>query len=118
MIESTDPRRGWLYLAELSPAFGTEPGKVRPVLVLQTDLLNRAHSSTVVLPLTSVVAPQSALLRVHLERGEGGLKTASDIMIDQTRAIDNRRLRKRLGSLSPERLLEVEEKIAKLLDLN
>ena len=52
-------RRGVLYLADLSPRVGTEPGKVRPVLVVQTDLLNEAdHPSTWVLPcaMTSVLS--------------------------------------------------------------
>jgi mRNA-degrading endonuclease toxin of MazEF toxin-antitoxin module len=31
-------RRGFLYLADLEPCAGTEPGRVRPVLVIQTDL--------------------------------------------------------------------------------
>ncbi|MFN2427725.1 MAG: type II toxin-antitoxin system PemK/MazF family toxin, partial [Candidatus Binatia bacterium] len=40
-------RRGVLYLADLSPRLGTEPGKTRPVLVVQTDLLNETgHPST------------------------------------------------------------------------
>ncbi|HCL27480.1 MAG TPA: type II toxin-antitoxin system PemK/MazF family toxin, partial [Candidatus Latescibacteria bacterium] len=48
------PQRGGIYLADLNPRRGTEPGKTRPVLVLQTDLLNGAgHPSTVVFPLTS-----------------------------------------------------------------
>ena len=47
-------RRGALYLADLSPRLGTEPGKVRPVLVIQSDLLNEAeHPSTWVLPCTT-----------------------------------------------------------------
>jgi len=36
-----DIERGWFYLADLDPQRGTEPGKTRPVLVLQTDLLNQ-----------------------------------------------------------------------------
>lgn len=118
MTPSPEPRRGWLYLAELSPAFGTEPGKIRPVLVLQSDLLNRVHSSTIIVSLTSTVDPEPSLLRVRLDRGEAGLKATSDILVDQPRAIDNRRLRKRLGSLSDERLREVERKLAIVLDLN
>jgi mRNA interferase MazF len=40
-------RRGVLYLADLDPARGTETGKLRPVLVIQTDLLNEVgHPST------------------------------------------------------------------------
>ncbi|MGH9337902.1 MAG: type II toxin-antitoxin system PemK/MazF family toxin, partial [Vicinamibacteria bacterium] len=44
-------KRGRLYLADLSPRRGTEAGKLRPVLVIQTDLLNDSlHPSTWVLP--------------------------------------------------------------------
>jgi mRNA interferase MazF len=35
-----DIERGWFYLADLNPTYGTEPGKSRLVLVIQTDLVN------------------------------------------------------------------------------
>jgi mRNA-degrading endonuclease toxin of MazEF toxin-antitoxin module len=35
-----------------------------------------------------------------LKRGEAGLKSDSDIIVDQIRAIDNRRLREHLGEIS------------------
>jgi mRNA interferase MazF len=79
-----------VYLADLNPRIGTEPGKVRPVVVVQTDLLNELHPSTVVCPLTTKVQPRTRFLRVHLTIGEAGLKEQSDIMVDQIRAIDNR----------------------------
>ena len=41
-----------IYLADLNPSFGTEPGKVRPVVVVQTDQINLFHHSTIVCPLT------------------------------------------------------------------
>ena len=57
-------RRGALYLADLSPRRGSEPGKVRPVLVIQTDLLNEVgHPSTWVLPCTTRLSGET-LLRV------------------------------------------------------
>ncbi|MFI5362190.1 MAG: type II toxin-antitoxin system PemK/MazF family toxin [Elusimicrobiota bacterium] len=110
------PRRGWVYMADLDPPRGTEPGKVRPVLALQTDLLSR-HSSTVVLPLTTNVVPQSRLLRVHIKKGEAGLSADSDVMIDQPRAIDNRRLKRALGAAPGRCLEEIERNVAILLDL-
>lgn len=46
-------RRGALYLADLNLRLDTESGKLRPVLVIQTDLLNEAGDpSTWVLPCT------------------------------------------------------------------
>ncbi len=90
--------RKWnVYLADLNPTMGTESGKTRPVVVVQTDLLNTRHPSTIICPLTTQIQPQSSILRVHLRKGEAGLTEKSDIMADQLRAIDNRRLLKRLG---------------------
>ena len=111
------PRRGWVYMADLDPPRGTEPGKVRPVLALQTDLFNQEHASTVVLPLTTNVCSQSRILRVHLKKGEAGLNADSDIMVDQIRAIDNRRFRRALGGAPARCLAEIEMGIAILLDL-
>ena len=111
------PRRGWVYMADLDPAYGTEPGKLRPVLALQTDLLNPNHASTVVLPLTTNVFAQSRVLRVHLKKGEAGLSADSDVMVDQLRAIDNRRLRRALGAAPARCLEEIARNVAILLDL-
>jgi mRNA interferase MazF len=92
--------RKWnVFLADLNPRVGTEPGKTRPVVVVQTDLLNNQHPSTIVCPLTTHIHPQSNILRVHLRIEEGGLTEKSDIMVDQLRAIDNRRFIKRLGMI-------------------
>jgi mRNA interferase MazF len=93
-------RKGRVYTADLNPNIGTEPGKVRPVVVVQTDLLNGVHPSTVICPITTHVQPEARVLRVHLARGEAGLKKPSDIMVDQVRAIDNRRFLKETGKLS------------------
>jgi len=43
----------YVYTADLNPRFGTEPGKIRPVVVVQTDLLNNEHPSTIVCPITT-----------------------------------------------------------------
>jgi len=102
--------RKWsVYLADLNSRFGTESGKTRPVVVVQTDLLNNHYPSTIVCPLTTQIHPKSDILRVHLRKGEAGLMERSDIMVDQLRAIDNRRFLKKLGmigSLSQKKLVE------------
>ena len=89
-----------IYTADLNPGMGAEPGKVRPVVVVQTDLLNGIHPSTVVCPLTTRVRLQARFLRVHLAAGEAGLKESSDVMVDQVRAIDNRRFIRELGTIT------------------
>ena len=62
-----------VYSADLNPKYGTEPGKVRPVVVVQTDMLNEALRSTVICPITTNVVPKASLLRVHLKKNEAGL---------------------------------------------
>jgi mRNA interferase MazF len=102
-------RKCHVYLADLNPRFGTEPGKTRPVVVIQTDLLNDEHPNTIICPITTNVIKESSILRIHLSGNESGLKKDSDILVDQIRAIDNRRFLKEIGSLSPlhqDRLLE------------
>jgi mRNA interferase MazF len=108
---------GALYSADLNPRFGTEPGKVRPVLVLQTDLLNEAgHASTWVLPCTTRLVGEN-ILRVPLPKGIAGNSQACELMIDQSRTIDNRRFRRRLGMLPAPLLSEVKEKLRSLAEL-
>ena len=85
-----------IYMADLNPKIGTDPGKVRPVVVAQINFLNNIHPSTVVCPITTTVIQNSKLLRVHLKKGEAGLNQNSDILIDQVRAIDNRCFKKSL----------------------
>ena len=54
-----------IWLADLNPTAGTEPGKTRPVIIMQTDLLNGNHLSTIICPITTNVKPDIKLLRVH-----------------------------------------------------
>ncbi|MCK6461179.1 MAG: type II toxin-antitoxin system PemK/MazF family toxin [Planctomycetes bacterium] len=110
-------RRGTLYLADLDPRRGTETGKVRPVLVIQTDLLNGAeHPSTWILPCTTRLAGGN-LLRVPVPKGMAGNRESCEIMIDQSRAIDNRRFVRALKALPATILAEVEEKLRRLAEL-
>jgi mRNA interferase MazF len=106
-----------IWIADLNPRMGTEAGKVRPVLVVQTDLLNAEHPSTIICPITTVVQPESAILRVHLKKGGARLKEDCDIMIDQLRAIDNRRLLKKTGVLSGIQEEKVRENLRIIFDL-
>jgi mRNA interferase MazF len=108
---------GGLYAADLAPRFGTEPGKVRPVLVVQSNLLNETgHPSTWVLPCTTRLTGEN-LLRVVLPKGIAGNARSCEVMIDQSRAIDNRRLRRLLGQLPPPILREVKAKLRSLAEL-
>ena len=106
-----------IWIADLNPGFGTETGKTRPVVILQTDLLNRFHPSTIICPITTNVKPEAKILRVHLFKGVSKLKENCDIMIDQLRSIDNKRLIKKIGDLPIESIDLIKNNIALILDL-
>ena len=106
-----------IWIADLEPQRGTETGKVRPVVIVQTDLL-KDHPSTIICPITTNIAPETDILRVHIKKGTANLKSDSDIMMDQIRAIDNRRLTSKVGELPHDLQLKTKENIKILLDLD
>jgi mRNA interferase MazF len=106
-----------VWVADLNPRYGTEAGKIRPVLVVQTNLLNNIHPSSIVCPLTTNVQVESEILRVHLKKDMANLKEDCDIIIDQIRAIDNRRLQRRLGKIPEEKINSVKNSLAIIFDL-
>ena len=108
-------KKGYIYIVDLNPRIGTEAGKVRPVVVVQTDLLNGIHPSTIVCPITTRVKPKAQFLRIHLTPKEGGLKTSSDIMVDQIRAIDNKRFLKQTGRISHRNLVKLNQNLKIIL---
>ena len=104
-----------IWLADLNPRLGTEPEKTRPVVIIQTDLLNEFHPSTVICPITSKVNKEIELLRVHLRKGQ--LDKPSDILVDQLRAIDNNRFKKKIGGLTKEQIQTLMANIRIVLDI-
>jgi len=107
-----------IWLADLNPQFGTESGKIRPVLIVQTDYLNHVpHSSVIVCPITTNVVPSAIYLRVHLKAGIASLHKDCDIMTDQIRAIDTNRLMKKIGKLPVEFVREVKNNLQIVLNL-
>ena len=108
--------RGSIYLAKLYPAKGHEPGKTRPVLILQTNMLNHiAHSTVIIVPLTTQLIPDAYPLRYPLSKRDKLLQN-SELLCDQIRAIDiNRILPEKLASLSDQEMLEIEYQIQIIL---
>ncbi len=97
-----------IYLADLNPRYG---------VVIQTNLLNDAgHPSTLICPITTKVITRAKVLRVHLHKKEGGLAVESDILIDQIRAIDNKRFRKHLGIIGKQSRMRLMNCLKIVLD--
>jgi mRNA interferase MazF len=90
------PKRYEIYLAELSPTVGAEISKVRPVVVISQNEMNRNLETIVICPLTSQLHPQ----------WQGRLQVtcagkSAEIAVDQIRTVSKSRLRKKLDQLSP-----------------
>jgi len=84
--------QGEIWLANLNPGRGTEPGKIRPVLILQNQaLLDAQHPSTLIVPLTTNLIDDAEPLRLRIA-AQGRMEQDSDLLVDQLRAIDNKRL--------------------------
>jgi mRNA interferase MazF len=108
-----------IWNADLNPQIGTEPGKTRPVLVVQTDLLNKwPHPSTLICPITTSVIQESNILRIHLKKGTANVHQDCDIMIDQLRAIDNKRLISKVGNLPLELAEIVKDNLMIVFDID
>jgi mRNA interferase MazF len=106
-----------IWLANLNPQIGTETGKVRPVVIVQTNFLNEiTHPSTIVCPITTKLNNESDILRIRIIKGSCGLNENSDIMIDQIRAIDNSRFIKKIGFVSNDMKIKLKENIQIVLD--
>jgi len=109
-------KRGEIRYAHLNPAGGTEPGKVRPVLIFQSQaLIDAGHPSTIIIPLTTNIIEDAEPLRIRV-RKQGKLPKDSDLLIDQLRAIDNRRLKSRvLAKITPRLMEKVETAVRDIL---
>ena len=107
-----------IWVADLNPQKGTESGKTRPVLIVQTNLLNKIpHPSTIICPITTNVKKEAEILRIHLKKGMANLHQDCDVMLDQIRAIDNKRLINKVGDLPKDLIERIQENIKIIIDL-
>lgn len=108
--------QGDVFWADIEPV-GSSPGYVRPYVVVQNNVFNRSRIRTVVTcALTTNLRRAVDPGNVLLFPGEANLPEQSVVNVSQVTAVDKRRLRARIGTLSPERLSEVLRGINLLLE--
>lgn len=107
--------RGGIYLANLNPSRGAEIGKIRPVLVIQSDKLNfNKHKTVNILPLSTVLIDNSTL-RVRVQK-QGKLAHNSDVICDHIRAINiNKITSDLLVKLKKTEMQQIEKKLEWIL---
>ena len=111
-------KRGHLYVVDFNPRVRTKPGKLRPAVVLQSDLVNEAgYPSTIVVPATTRLVEDPGILRLRLHKGQGGLERDSDLLLGQLIAVANESFRQAIGVLPAAIMQELEERIRVILSL-
>lgn len=110
-------KRGEIWVGLLDPRRGAEPGKSRPVLVMQANALTEAGADTVVvLPLTTKIWPGANVYRVDIHARERLLKNCQ-VMIDKPRALDRERFGAGpLARLNASELAKVEKSLKAVLN--
>ena len=105
-------KRGDIVICALKGDYG----KVRPAVVVQSDLFNETHASIVICPITSTII-DAPFFRITIEPGETGLKHQSQIMVDKIVAVRRDRIREKIGTLNEVAIKELNRSIAVFLGL-
>jgi mRNA interferase MazF len=111
-------RKGSVYWVDFSPGKGLEPLGMRPALVIQSDVLNDSKISTVVmLAITSTLKFGELPGNVVLNKGEANLPRRCVVNATQIKSVDRRSIREMVGTLSKNRVAEVENGLKLVLGL-
>ncbi len=108
--------RGDLFWANLDPTIGVEIQKIRPVIVVSNNAINRYSQLVIVLPITTNLNRFSPS-HVLLPKGEGGLQQDSKVLTEQIRALDQQRLVNKIGTVSQQFLRLIEKAMLNSLDM-
>ena len=106
------PKRYDIYFADLNPTVGGEIKKIRPVIIVSRDEMNKHLETVVVCPLTSKLHPS---WRSRLQIVCAGKN--SEIAVDQIRTISKRRLKKKIDRISDEEAAQLKRIITEMYGL-
>jgi mRNA interferase MazF len=103
------PKRYEIYFADLNPTIGSEICKIRPVIVISEDAMNKYLETVVICPLTSKLHPQ---WRTRLQIKCAGKQ--SEIAVDQIRTISKKRLQQKVDQLSTDQASQLRRIITEM----
>lgn len=114
--------RGYIYLVNLEPASGSEANKTRPAVVVSNDRANDValrggRGVVTVVPLTSNTDHVYSF-QTLIPAKRRGLRVDSKAQAEQIRAVDIRRLDRRIGELDASTLAALERAIRLHLSLS
>ncbi|MGI9951252.1 type II toxin-antitoxin system PemK/MazF family toxin [Moorellaceae bacterium AZ2] len=103
-------KRGEIHLVDWSPGRGSEQAGIRPALIIQNDVGNE-HSPTTIVAAISTRVKKVYPFHVFITPEESGLDRPSVVKLEQLMTIDKTRLVKKVGTLSEEKMEEVDRAI-------
>ncbi len=110
--------RGEVWWADLAEPRGSEPGKRRPVVIVQEDALTRSKLGTVmVVPITSNLRRAVAPGNVTLARSHSRLRVESVALVCQVLTLDKRFLTERVAALPNATVARIDEGLKLVLAL-
>jgi mRNA interferase MazF len=105
----------WANLPE--DPYGSEPGKRRPVVIIQNDLINRSDlRTTVCASITSNMKLAQMPGNIILEKAISGLEKTSVINFSQIATIDKTRLTEQVTMLPKNYIIKINESIRFIFD--
>ena len=107
-------RRGDICLVNFNPAKGAEIGKLRLAIVMSEEEDNEVLDTVIVIPLSTVIAPDSMPYRFHIAAREK-LQKKSDACINEIRALSKTRIKEKLARLRPKELQIVQKCLCEIL---
>ena len=111
-------RRGELWWSDLGEPVGSAPGYRRPVLVVQTDVVNASGLQTVIIvSLSSNLELSTARGNVLVTAEETGLAMDSVVNVTQFLTVDKRQLEGKIGRLTPRLMSVVDAGLRTILGL-
>ena len=112
----SEPLRGEVWNVNLDPTKGREQRGTRPALVVSHNSFNKSIAELiVVVPLTTTF--RGIPMHVRIDPPEGGVRSPSFAKTEDVRSVSKERLLKRLGTVSPETMAVVADRLRILLDL-
>ena len=110
--------RGEIYLADLSPARGSEQDGLRPVIVIQNNKGNRFSPTLIVAAVTTGTKKRVSQPTQYLIMKNPALGNPSIVLTEQLRTIDKSRLVSFLGRVTEGQMRGIERALARSLALN
>ena len=105
-------KRGEIYYADLSPVVGSEQGGVRPVLIIQNDIGNRYSPTVIAAAITSQRDKAKLPTHIELSAQSCGLQKDSTVLLEQVRKKKKKRLRERMGEITPETMNSINSALS------